>query len=201
VPLSLRNSDHRTIALMDGIAAFWLVFWLVVAGLTGQQIWSLSRLSDTAEVSAAAVDQAGEALQRLSEIPLVSDGPGELGDEVRSAAADIADSAAATRENVHRLSILLGVSIFLIPSSPVLGLYLPLRLNHRRDVAALRKRVAADRDDTALQAYLAHRALGSMTYVDLLRVTADPARDVAQGHHASLARAELARLGLSRSAR
>lgn len=195
--LSLRNSDHRTIALLDAVAAFWLVFWLIVGCLTGYEIWQLSRLSDTAEVSAQAVDSAGEALQSLSELPLVGDRPGELGAQARAAAADVADSAARTRQDVHRLSILLGVSIFLIPSSPVLGLYVPLRLRHRRDVSALADRVAASRDDPALQAYLAHRALGSMTYAELLDISDHPAEDVTQGRHSALAEAELQRLGLS----
>lgn len=194
--LALRYNDHRTIALLDAIAAFWLVFWLVIAGLTSIEIWSLSRLSDTAEVSAVAVDRAGRALQGLGELPLVGAESAQLGTEVRTAAADISSSATQTREDVHQLSVLLGVAIFLIPSSPVLGLYVPLRVRHRRDVSALRKRVAAGRDDASLQAYLAQRALTHMTYDELLAVSPDPARDVAQGRHAALAEAELDRLGL-----
>lgn len=195
--LSLRNSDHRSIALMDAVAAFWLVLWLVIGGLTGYEIWQLSRLSDTAEVSAQAVDRAGEALQSLSELPLVGDQPGELGAQTRAAAADVTASAARSRQDVHRLSVLLGVAIFLIPSSPVLGLYVPLRMRHRRDVSALEHRVAAGPDDPALQAYLAHRALANMTYAELLDVSDQPAQDVAQGRHSALANAELRRLGLS----
>lgn len=182
---------------MDAVAAFWLVLWLVIGALTGYEIWQLSRLSDTAEVSAQAVDRAGEALQSLSELPLVGDRPGELGTQTRDAAADVSASAARTRQDVHRLSILLGVAIFLIPSSPVLGLYVPLRMRHRRDVSALTHRVAAGRDDPALQAYLAHRALANMTYAELLDVSDHPTQDVAQGRHGALAEAELRRLGLS----
>ena len=194
--LALRNSDHKTITLMDAIAVFWLLLWLVIAGLASYEIWSLSRLSDSAEVSAGAVDRAGRALQGLGELPLVGAESGELGTEIRTAAADIRESAARTRADVHQLSVLLGVSIFLIPSSPVLGLYVPLRLRRRRDVAALRKRATVDPDDPSFQAYLAQRALTNMTYDELLTVSADPARDVARGRHSALAAAELDRLGL-----
>jgi hypothetical protein len=196
VTLALRNSDHKTITLMDAIAVFWLLLWLVIAGLASYEIWSLSRLSDSAEVSAGAVDRAGRALQGLGELPLVGAESGELGTEIRTAAADIRESAARTRADVHQLSVLLGVSIFLIPSSPVLGLYVPLRLRRRRDVAALRKRATVDPDDPSFQAYLAQRALTNMTYDELLTVSADPARDVARGRHSALAAAELDRLGL-----
>lgn len=198
--LALRNSDHKTITLMDGIAVFWIILWLVIAGLTSYEIWSLSRLSDTAQVSAGAVDRAGQALQGLGELPLVGAESSELGTEIRTAAADITESAERTREDVHRLSVLLGVSIFLIPSSPVLGLYVPLRIRHRRDVAALR-RATIDGDDVSFQAYLAQRALTDMTYDELLAVSSDPAGDVAQGRHSALADAELDRLGLAPRAR
>ncbi len=198
--LALRNSDHKTITLMDGIAVFWIILWLVIAGLTSYEIWSLSRLSDTAQVSAGAVDRAGQALQGLGELPLVGAESSELGTEIRTAAADITESAERTREDVHRLSVLLGVSIFLIPSSPVLGLYVPLRIRHRRDVAALR-RATIDGDDVSFQAYLAQRALTDMTYDELLAVSSDPAGDVAQGRHSALAAAELDRLGFAPRAR
>ncbi len=201
VALALRNSDHKTITLMDGIAVFWIILWLVIAGLTSYEIWSLSRLSDSAQVSAGAVDRAGQALQGLGELPLVGAESGELGTEIRTAAADITESAERTREDVHQLSVLLGVSIFLIPSSPVLGLYVPLRVRHRRDVAALRRRATIDGDDVSFQAYLAQRALTDMTYDELLAVSSDPAGDVAQGRHSALAAAELDRLGFAPRAR
>lgn len=195
--LLMRTTDHRTLSLLDGVVAFWLVLWAVVAALTGFEIWSLSRLADTAEISARAVDSAGEALQGLSEIPLVGDQPGELGTEVRAAATDIAQSAGQTREQVRQLSVLLGVAIFLLPVSPVIGLYLPLRLRHRSYLAEIRRAMGSDTDRPALDAYLAHSALAHMGFADLSRVTPDPARDVAEGRHAALAAAELERLGLA----
>jgi hypothetical protein len=194
--LSVRAADHRTIALVDALAAFWVAFWLVVAGLTGYEVWRLSRLSDTAQVSAQAADRAGQALQQLSEIPLLGPEPGELGDEVRRAAAQVRESAARTRGDVQRLAVLLGVAVFLIPSSPVLGCYLPLRLRRRREVAALRGHLGGTGPDPALEAYLAHRALANLPYPRLLEVSAEPAGDVARGRHAALAAAELDRLGL-----
>lgn len=195
--LPMRTTDHRTLSLLDGVVAFWVVLWAVVAGLTGFEIWSLSRLSDTAEISAVAADSAGEALQGLSEIPLVGDEPGELGTEVRAAAADIVESAARTREQVRQLSVLLGVAIFAIPVSPVVCLYLPLRLRHRSYLAEIRRAFDSGADRPALEAYLAHSALAHMGFTDLSRVSRDPASDVAEGRHAALAAAELERLGLA----
>lgn len=191
------RTNHHTLSLLDGVVAFWLVLWMVVGALTGFEIWSLSRLADTAEISARAVDSAGEALQGLSEIPLVGDEPGALGTEVRAASADISRSAGQTREQVRQLSVLLGLAIFLIPVSPVIGLYLPLRLQHRNYLSDIRRAMDSGTDQSALDAYLAHSALAHMGFTDLTRVTRDPARDVAEGRHAALAAAELERLGLA----
>lgn len=197
--VSFTDADHRTVSLLDGVAVFWVIFWLVVGLATGAQIWQLSGISDTAQVSARAVDSAGQALQGLRNIPIVGDTPGDLGEEVSAAAAEIERSAAQTREDVHRLSVLLGLSIFLIPISPVLGLYLPLRLRRRGHVAAIRRELQRGHGGPAFEAYLAHRAVNTMRYVDLLRTSPDPARDLAEGRHSELAAAELARLGLTSS--
>lgn len=195
------RADHRTVALLDSVAVFWLVFCLVLGALTGYQVWSLAGLSDTAEISARAADQAGRALQGLSQIPLVGEQPGELGTQVREAAAEVQRSAGATRQDVRRLAVLLGLVIFLVPSTPVMGLYLPARWRRRREVAAVRAHLGADGPDEPLQAYLAQQALANLTYAELLRVTRDPARDVAEGRHSRLAAAELARLGLAEPGR
>lgn len=194
----MAEADHRTVALMDGVAVFWVVLWLVVGTATGVQIWQLSRISDTAEASAGAVASVGEALQDISDIPLVGDAPGELGAEVAAAAAEIEASAARTRRDVRRTSILLGASTFLIPISPVLGLYVPLRLRRRGHVATIRRELRTGDGGAAFDAYLAHRAVAALSYPQLLRVSADPAADLAQGRHGALADAELERLGLAR---
>ena len=199
--LWVSRADHRNVALMDGVAVFWVVLWLVIAGLTGYEVWSLTRLADSAEVSARAADSAGQALETLSEIPLVGEQPGELGSEVRAAAADVEGSASQTREDVRRLAVLLGVSIFLIPSSPVLGFYLPARLRRRREIKGLRRHLDGGRPDASLESYLAHQALANLTYSEVMAVTRDPAGDVRAGRYGGLARAELERLGLADHAR
>jgi hypothetical protein len=192
------DADRRTVSLLDGVAVFWVVFWLAVGLATGAQMWQLTSLSDTAEVSATAVDSAGEALESLGQLPLVGETPGELGAEVRAAAAEIAGSAQQTREDVRRLAVLLGLAVFLIPISPVLGLYLPLRLRRGAHVAAIRRELSHGHAGRAFDAYLAHRAVSSMRYGELLAVSDDPAADLAAGRHRALADAELDRLGLTR---
>ena len=93
------------------------------------------------------------------------------------------------------MGTLLGFSIALIPSAPVLFLYIPGRIAVERERRALRRAVARHYD-AAMEELLAHRAVVHLPYQRLQEVSADPAEDLATGQHAALARAELERLGL-----
>lgn len=192
----IRMTDTRALAVLDGFVVFWIALWIVVGLLTGSQVWRLSSVSDSAQASAVAVDTAGEALQSFSGLPLVGDRSGRLGDDVRAAADQVRVSAAQTDVTLHRLGLLLGASIILIPLTPVFGMYLPNRLTRGREVRALRRRLRRGAMDPPLQAYLARRAVDVLPYQQLRLVTADPTGDLQAGRHDALARAELARLGL-----
>jgi hypothetical protein len=188
--------DQRGQLLRDALAIFWVLLWLVVGGLVAIQVWSLSNISDAAEASAVAADDAGQALQELSELPLVGDGPGELGTSVREAAAEVEQNAAQTRRDVRRLSVLLGLAVAALPTTPLLALYVPQRRAFRRHVAAVRRELSEHGRTPALDAYLAHRAVAALSYGELYTVTTDPVRDLLMGRHEALADVELSRLGL-----
>lgn len=191
------TADHRTVSLRDSVVAFWVVLWLTMGVLTGLEIWSLSRVSDAAAASGRAADQAGRGLQELSALPLVPDGPGRIGDEVRAAADEIDRSAALIRQDVRRLSLLLGVSVALLPTVPVLALYLPGRLRWRRDVQAVRRELARAGRTERLDAYLAQWAVADLGWDALSRVSDDPAGDLAEGRYERLAGEQLRRLGIA----
>ncbi len=186
------------VRILDGLVVSWVILWLVVGGVTAYEVRQLTSISDSAEASARAADRAGEALLALRGLPLVGEDAGELGDEVQAAADEVLVNAAESRTTVRRLGVLLGMSVALIPLSPVLWVYLPPRLVHRADVAALRRRLASAPLDPALAAYLACRAVGRLPYQDLRRLTDDPVGDLQSGRTETLARAELSRLGLQR---
>ncbi|TFV57730.1 hypothetical protein E4P41_14175 [Geodermatophilus sp. DF01-2] len=188
---------HRGVRLLDGFVLFWVLLWIVLGLLTGHEVQQLTSVSDSAQASARAADSAGQALQSLRDLPLVGGDAGELGDQVRDAAQAVLANAADSRVTIHRLGVLLGISIALIPLTPVLWLYLPPRLVYRADVAALRARLASGPPDDALTAYLARRAVDRLPYRQLSALTEDPVGDLRAGRHAALARAELGHLGLA----
>ncbi len=195
-PLPDTAFEHRAETVRDALTAFWLLLWLVVGVLIGIQVWSLSSVSSTARSSARAVDDAGRALQGLSGLPLVGQQTAEVGNQMRAAAHDVRVSAAQTRTDVRRLSVLLGFSVALVPATPLIALYLPGRWARRRRLREIEAALKQHGLDPRLEAYLAHRAVHELGYADLSAVSSDPVADLREGRHRALAEAELARLGL-----
>jgi len=184
--------------LADGLLLLWCVFWLVVGGLVGRAVWQLTAVGDTVSRSGMAIDDAGEALQSLGDLPFVGESTGRLGDEVRARAADVVASAAEAQDDVRRLAILTGGAVALLPTAPVLALVVPARLRARRDAQDVQRALATDGRE-AVEAYLATRALATLPLATLRHYTPTPLRDAHEGRHAALASAELARLGLRRT--
>lgn len=191
------TDDRRGRALRDSLVVFWVVLWVAVAVMTGYQVWSLSGVSTAVTASARATDQAGEGLQQVSELPLVPEDLRDLGDSVRAAADEIQRAAVDLRADVRRLSVLLGLSVAVIPVVPVLVWFLPGRIRRQRELRTLRETLRRSGRTRELDAYLALRAFTDLSYGELTGLTDDPARDLLAGRHERLATAQLRRLGLS----
>jgi hypothetical protein len=175
----------------DGLVAFWLVFWLVVAGWTALSVWQLADLGSTVATSGRALDDAGAALEAIGRVPVIGNRPEELGVEVRATAAQVVAQGEQTVDGLRRLAVLLGLAIALVPTTPVLAFYLPQRLARSREARELRRRLRDGWDDGVLDDVLAERALTLLPLRTVLQV-------VPAGTRRALADAELARLGVRR---
>lgn len=196
--LSMRAADSATIRLFDAVLLAWLVLWLVVGGWTAWSIWDLAELGDTVTASGEAIGSAGEALQAIGEVPVVGERPGELGQETVATAEDIRARGQEVKGQLRQLAVLLGLAVSLIPTTPVLGLYVPLRLSRRREVQAVETSLRAHGDDASFDRFLAERALQSLPYDAVHRLVGDPVGALEGPGARRLADAELDRLGLSR---
>ena len=105
----------------------------------------------------------------------------------------------AAAQSIDRLAVLLGIAIALIPTVPLLALYVPLRVSWRRDRNVVRSAVARWDGEPDLESYLAHRALAHLRFDELRELGYDCTAD--SPSNAALAAAELRRLGLDRPAR
>lgn len=193
---AIRAADESTVRLLDGMVICWLVLWLLVGVLTGYATWQLSGLGDTVASSGEALDSTGSALQALEAVPVVGERTSELGGQVAETADEVSASGVDLTSRLQVLSVLLGLSIVTIPTTPVLGLYAPLRWARRREVADLRRALANEAESPRLERHLAMRALTTMPYAEVSRISADPWHDIAAGNTRALAAAEMRRLGL-----
>jgi hypothetical protein len=182
--------------VLDVLLTLWVALWIAIGVLAGNELRELRTLSDTVAGAGTALDQTGRALETIGEVPLVGEGPAELGGRVRESAAEVRAAGRSSSESIRNLGLLLGLAIGVIPATPVLGFYLPLRLRRAREAGAVAERLAARGLDPGLEALLARRAIHTLPYHVLQAVSADPVEDLQAGRFDRLAQAELRRLGL-----
>lgn len=181
----------RAMRRLNVFLVLWAAFWIAIAVLTAHEIASLRTLSSTVVKAGAATQSTGHALAAISHLPFVGGRIGNLAAQATAAGASARASGAATGTTVDRLAVLLGIAIALIPTVPLLALYLPLLVSWRRDRNAVRSAVARWDGEPELEAFLAQRAVGHLSFEELRKAASD----------ADLAAAELRRLGLDRPAR
>ena len=112
--------------LMRAFVAVWVAAWILLGVWTGYEVNNLRSLSDTVVKSGSAMKTTGGAIQGLSVIPFVGRDVERVGRQVAAAGASAVRSGRDSRSAVDRLAILLGVAVGLIPTVPVLVLYVLL---------------------------------------------------------------------------
>ncbi|MBA3989478.1 MAG: hypothetical protein H0X54_00325 [Propionibacteriales bacterium] len=195
---TISTADESTIRVLDGLVIFWLVLWLFIGAWSAVTIWHVGDIGDTISNSGRALETAGTALTKVGSVPIIGDEAGELGNEVVTTAADVASRGQEVKGQLRQLAVMLGLSIIVMPTTPVVGMYLPLRLARRREISGIRQALAQHGGDARLDRYLAERALDHLPFTSVRSLSPDPWRDIAEGKATKLADAELERLGLRR---
>jgi hypothetical protein len=175
--------------LLDVALIVWTAAWVFMGVTVGHEVRGLGELGGTVNRLGSAVTEVGGV---LGELPLIGGELAGAADQITQAGREAVASADTARASARRVGVLLGMSIALIPSSPVLLLYLPRRMALRRERRALKQALAAGRT-AELDRLLAERAVIHLPYSRLRRVSADPYRDLRDGRYTALADAELER--------
>ncbi len=184
--------------LLDVALVVWIAVWVFLGFRVADEVHGLTDLSRTTVAAGLALQDAGEALVSLGRLPVVGDDVETLGERTMRAGRSARDSGRSSRESIENLSLLLGLSVALIPSVPLLALYVPLRISWFRQVRAVRQAVERDPSNPVLTEFLARRAASNLPYDALRATTPDPWDDLANGRFQPLADAELDRLGIKR---
>ena len=194
------SPSGRFIRLVDTALVVWTAVWVAIGIVVAVQVRGLTELSNTVIAGGRVLQATGQQLGVLGDVPFVGDRIRDVSDEVNRAADSAIASGRDSRERTRRLSVLLGFAVGLVPSVPLIALYVPLRVARAREVRGIRGALAERPDDPVLERFLARRAAQNLTFRELRGISDDPWRDLERGDHRPLADAELRRLGIARPA-
>jgi len=107
--------------------AVWTLLWIGLGVWTGYEVNALRTLSNTVVRAGVAVRSTGNALQGVAAVPFVGPRIGAVGRDVSAAGRSAIVSGRSSRGTIDRLAVLLGLAVGLVPTAPVLVLYLVLR--------------------------------------------------------------------------
>lgn len=178
---------------LDSALVLWTVAWVWMGFAVAHELRGIADLSDTVGGVGRAVTSVGDSLRGL---PLVGDQMSGPADQLQQAGRDAVASAQSARTSARRVGTLLGISIALIPTLPLLALYVPGRLAAAQERRSLRRAIGRGRSPE-LDELLARRALVHLPYHRLRRVSSDPLVDLRRGEHRALADAELEWFGIA----
>jgi hypothetical protein len=189
----------RAMRRLNAALAIWGALWIGIAAWTAYEVAALRTLSDTVVKAGAATESTGHALAAVGHLPFVGGRISHLAAQAVAAGASARASGASTATTIDQLAVLLGIAIAVIPTVPLLALYVPLAVSWRRDRQAIRSAVARWDGEPELEAFLARRALAHLRFDELHELGYDGVEGSPPS--AALAAAELRRLGLDRPAR
>jgi hypothetical protein len=195
------SRSGRAVRILDAALVIWIGLWIWLGIAIGHQVSNLTTLSETVVTAGQAVQDTGLALRNLEGIPFVGDRIAGVAQQISDAGSSAVASGKQSRGSIEDLAFLLAFAIAVIPSVPVLALYVPFRVSRLLDVRTIRRAARRSATDPAFEEFLARRAAESLPYHRLREVSPNPWRDLEEGRFRPLARAELARLGLERLAR
>lgn len=175
--------------------ATWVLAWIALGVAIGIDVHHLTTLNETIATDGHAVQRVGHSLSALSGVPFVGGSIGRAAAQLQSAGTRAATGAARSAGSIRDLSVLLAIAVALLPSVPVLGFYLPVRIARMRETRAVRRAVRAPGSKARLRAFLAQRAVDRLDYGRLEAVLDGSDYDSDVGEQL-LAAAELRRLGI-----
>jgi hypothetical protein len=185
---------QRSIVAIDLLVVLWTVAWLVIGIAVGTFVERLGAVGEGLEDAGQAIGRAGDAVDSLSDVPLMGEGFSAVAQEIRGIGRETAQNGRSVEDDVDSLAVLIGAGLALGPTLPVLAVWVPPRVSRERERRALRKSLQSD--DRIALAYLAHRAVATRLFRELRKASEDPVADLTAGRYEALAALEMDHLAL-----
>jgi hypothetical protein len=185
---------QRSILAIDLLVVLWTALWLVLGIAVGTFVERLGAVGDGMENTGRAIGRAGDAIDQLSDVPLVGEGFATVAQEIQGIGRETIQNGRSVEDDVDSLALLIGAGLALGPTLPILALWVPPRVSRERERHALRKSLKID--DRVALAYLANRAVATRLFRELRKASDDPVADLAAGRYEALAALELDHLSL-----
>ena len=193
-------ASDRTRTIVRDVAVVLLIAFFVWCG------WRTHDLVDNLAVFGEGLESAGTSVQdgfgsaagAVGNVPLVGEPISRaLQDAGSGTGGNVADLGRTGQEAVHRVALLTGVLVALLPTLVLLVAVVPRRVRQVRELTAAHAVARVDLDDPERRRLLAMRAVFGLPYRDLLRYTSDPFGDLVAGRLDALVAAGLEDSGLT----
>jgi hypothetical protein len=185
---------QRSVLAIDLLVVLWTAAWLVLGIAVGTFVERLSAVGDGLQNTGRAIGRAGDAIDQLSDVPLVGGGFATVAQEIQEMGRDTVQNGRSIEDDVDTLALLIGAGLALGPTLPILALWVPPRVSRERERHALRKSLKSG--DRVALAYLANRAVATRLFRELRKASDDPVADLEAGRYEALAALELEHLSL-----
>lgn len=194
----------------DALAAAWAATWIALAVVIGLDVADLHQVAVTLGEAGGVLVAVGHGLRDVGRVPILGAAVGDIGKRIATTGSDAVATSRSSGADIHQLSYLLPIVVALVPVVPVLALYVPVRILRWREARTVRAALAraqragstaGTQEVERVEAYLARRAVATLPYHQLQRVSSDPWADLESGKVRALAAAELWRLGIEPSYR
>ncbi|MGH3113423.1 MAG: hypothetical protein ACRDOP_08150, partial [Gaiellaceae bacterium] len=163
---------QRSIVAIDLLVVLWTVAWVVLGITVGTFVERLSAVGEGLEDTGRSIVRAGDAVDRLSNVPLAGEGFAAVAQEIHEIGSEAVENGRSVEEDVDTLAVLIGAGLALGPTLPVLAVWVPPRITRERERHVLRRSLRNE-DGIAL-GYLANRAVAHRGFRELLATSDDP---------------------------
>jgi hypothetical protein len=189
---------HRRIVVLDVLVIGWVLLCLTLGIAVAKRINHLGALGDGLVSAGDSVSGVGDWISGLQDTPLIGGSIGSIADRVDALGASTAQQGRNGKNAVWKAALGIGILLTLLPTVPVLAVWIPVRVGIERERKSLR--AALEANEPGVWEYLALQAVEDLSFQDIRKISADPWEDIRRGRYESLARVEIDRLGLTPAA-